>query len=134
MKAPEPIVHTVDAHLPGLAAGLLHADDGVGDDERNDAGERRRGLGLFLQVGCQLFPKETRRGDDVVGLTQTSNNKIAETAAHGIADQQCAGENGDRGRHAEHHSKMRAPVIREAAEDQTDMLTHPPDSRLATSP
>jgi hypothetical protein len=47
-----------------------------------------------------------------VGRAQASDDDIGEAAAHVVADQQCAGENSDRGRHAEHLGEMRAPVAR----------------------
>ena len=69
-----------------------------------ESGSRR--VGLFLQIGGELFSKEPGRDDHVVGLAESSDHEIAQTAAYGIADQQCPGENGDRRRHAEHDGEM----------------------------
>ncbi len=67
---------------------------------------------LVLQVGGELFSKEPGRDDHVIGLAQSSDHEIAQAAAYGIADQQCPGEDGDRGRDAEHDGEMGAPVVR----------------------
>ncbi len=135
VKAPEPIVNAVDAYLPCLTTALLRANHGIRDDERRDTGDVGRRTRLLLEIIRELLPKEPGRDNQVVGLAQPSDDEIAQAATYGITHQECAGENCHRGRHADDHGQMRAPVVGETLEEKTPHgVTHPPDSRPATSP
>ena len=80
-------------------------------DERCDGGEGRRKRGIRLEIRRKLLPEESGRDDHLIGAAETMEDEVAEAAADRIANQERAGEHGDRRGNAGDHGKVGTPVI-----------------------
>jgi hypothetical protein len=118
VELPEAIVHAVYRHARHAPSGRLIADHRLDDDHRGDRGERAREGGVGGDVGGQLFAEKARRDDDLIGAAEAIEHQIPQAAADRVADQQRAAEHRHRGRDAEHHRGVGAPVVPESVSDE----------------
>src|SRR6185295_14818295 len=66
----------------------------------------------------ERFTEETGRDDCRIGAADPLEDEVAEAAAHRVADEQRAGQHGDRRRDAEHDGRVGAPVIEDPAANE----------------
>ena len=118
MEPPESIVHAVDANLAGAAAAFLIADKPLDHHERCDGGESGRERGIRLEIRRKLLTEKAGRYDELIGAAETMEDEVAETAADRIANQERAGEHGDRRGNAGDDGKVGTPVIGEPANNE----------------
>ena len=114
MELPEPFVDAVDEDAGRSSPRCFVGHEPARDDERRGCGS-----GAFrAEIVRQRLANKTARRDDRLGASQASDRDVAQAAAHGVADEQRAGEHRDSRRHAERHGEVRPPVIPGAAKDQ----------------
>ena len=75
----------------------------------------------------QRLAEEVRRHDDVVGVAEALQHQVAQARPNRVADQQRAGEHGDRRGHAGDNGQVRPPVVAEAAGDERTRAHRLPD-------
>ena len=60
----------------------------------------------------QILAEEAVARDYVIGIAQPRQHQVPQTGAHRIAHQQRAAQHAGRGRHAQQHGQVRAPIPR----------------------
>ena len=123
VEAPEAIVDAVDEHLAGAPPALLIGDEALHHDERRHRPEPAREIRMGADRLGQRLAEEVRRHDDVVGVAEPLQHEVAQARPHRVADEQRAGEHGDRRGDAGDDGQVRPPVVAEAAGDERPGLT-----------
>ena len=114
MERPEPGVDAVDEDAGGPPpAGFV--GHGTGGDHQGSRGRTRDAAAKIIG---QRFAEEAGGVDGDAGPPEPLQREIAQAAAHRIADDERARQHRGRGRHAEEHGQVGAPVEADAAGDE----------------
>ena len=119
VKTPEALVHAVHRDARHAPPARLIADHAFDDDHRGNRGERSGERAVGAKLVRQRVAEEPRGDDDLVGPAEPMEDEIAKAAAHGLADQERAGEHRHRRRDAQRHRRVGAAVVGERANHQS---------------
>src|SRR5712691_6199429 len=79
---------------------------------------------MTLDIPGQLFAEELCGRDNMVGFPESLQEKVSQTGADRIADEQCPGQYRDRSRDTNHHGQIGAPVILQTLFDELSSSHH----------
>src|SRR5438045_3584149 len=112
MKFPESTIDSVHPYTGAYALARLLSDGALERNQRARCCESAgRELSLILNVGSELFTKESLRRYYLIGVTQSLHNQIAQAGPYRITNQQSSRQHCDCSGHAKDYCQIGAPVV-----------------------